>query len=73
MTDLESLPTMTRSESVMDALMRFDATSIDAIPVVDEEDGKRLIGLLTRDRLVERLQPRVKHGGGTKRPAKARS
>jgi CBS domain-containing protein len=73
MTDLEALPTMTRGESVMDALMRFDATSVDAIPVVDDADGKRLIGLLTRERLVERLQPRVKRGGGTKRPAKARS
>jgi len=72
MTDLERLPTMTRDESVMDALLRFDASAVDAIPVVDEPDGKRLIGLLTRDRLVERLQPRVRRASGTKRTAKAR-
>jgi Zn-dependent protease/CBS domain-containing protein len=72
MTDLERLPTMTRGQSVMDALLRFDASAADAIPVVDEPDGKRLIGLLTRERLVERLQPRVRRTSGTKRAAKAR-
>jgi CBS domain-containing protein/Zn-dependent protease len=73
MTDLEGLPTMTRGQSVMDALLRFDASSVDAIPVVDETDPRQLIGLLTRERLVDRLQPRVKRGPGPKRPAKARS
>ena len=72
MTDLERLPTMTRGESVMDALMRFDLSAADAITVVDENDSKRLIGLLTRDRLVERLQPRVRRVSGSKRTAKAR-
>lgn len=72
MTDLERLPTMTRGESVMDALTRFDLSAADAITVVDEADAKRLIGLLTRDRLVERLQPRVRRVSGTKRTAKAR-
>jgi Zn-dependent protease/CBS domain-containing protein len=72
MTDLERLPTMTRGQGVMDALLRFDVAAVDAIPVVDEPDGKRLIGLLTRERLVERLQPRVRRTSGTKRTAKAR-
>jgi len=72
MTDLELLPTMTRGEAVMDALLRFDASAVDAIAVVDEPEGKRLIGLLTRERLVERLQPRVRRVSGSKRTAKAR-
>lgn len=59
MTGLERLPTMTGRESVMDALLRFDRTRVDAIPVVDEE-GNHLVGLLTRDGLVEKLRPRVK-------------
>ena len=73
MTDMERLPTALRGESVMDALVRFDASSVDAIPVVDEDNPKLLIGLLTRERLVERLHPRVKRGSPPKRPAKARS
>src|SRR5262249_35831349 len=74
MTDFERLPTMNRGDSVMDALLRFDAVSIEAIPVVDDEDSKHLIGLLTRERLVERLQPRVKRmtDGTPRRRAKAR-
>jgi Zn-dependent protease/predicted transcriptional regulator len=59
MTGLERLPTMTGRESVMDALLRFDRTRVDAIPVVDDE-GNHLVGLLTRDGLVEKLRPRVK-------------
>jgi CBS domain-containing protein len=75
MTDFERLPTMTRGDSVMDALLRFDAASVEAIPVVDDEDPRHLIGLLTRERLVERLQPRVKRvsDGTPKRRVKARS
>jgi CBS domain-containing protein len=58
MTPRAKLPTMTRGQSVMEVLLRFDASAIDAIPVLDD-DGK-LVGLLTRDRLIEKLQPRVR-------------
>jgi Zn-dependent protease len=59
MTGLERLQTITGQESVMDALLRFDRTRIDAIPVVDDE-GNHLVGLLTRIGLIEKLRPRVK-------------
>jgi CBS domain-containing protein len=59
MTTLERLQTMTRKQSVMDALLRFDGTTVDAIPVVDDEGGK-IIGLVTRDGLIDKLRPRVR-------------
>lgn len=59
MTSLERLPTVTGRESVMDALLRFDRLRLQSLPVVDE-DGKHLVGLLTRERLLEKLWPRVR-------------
>jgi Zn-dependent protease len=60
MTAFEQLQTMTGRESVMDALLRFDRSRLDAIPVVDEKDRKQLVGILTRARLLEKLRPRVR-------------
>lgn len=59
MTELGRLQTTTGREPVLDALLRFDRTRLDAIPVVDEE-GKHLVGILTRERLLEKLRPRVR-------------
>ena len=60
MTTLERLQTLTGGQSVMDALARFDGSTTDAIAVVDDDHGDRLVGLLTRDRLIEKLRPRVR-------------
>lgn len=59
MTELARLQTMTGRESVMDALLRFDQSRLNAIPIVDDE-GNHLVGILTRERLLEKLRPRVR-------------
>jgi CBS domain-containing protein len=71
MTTLERLQTITRRESVMDALLRFEGTTIDAIPVVSEANGSHMVGLLSRDRLVEKLRPRIRKVAERDRPAES--
>lgn len=59
MTRGENLSTLTRPASVMDAMSRFEETGAPAIPVVAEDDRRRLIGLVTRDGLLRALRHRA--------------
>jgi CBS domain-containing protein len=56
MTRADRLHPMTGKTTAYDALMRFDRTRSDAIPVVDEGDARRLVGLVTRGALLDKLR-----------------
>jgi Zn-dependent protease len=68
MTRLEKLTLLTAPTSVMDALASFDRSRAEALPVVDEAEPSRLVGILTRQGLVLALRARrsaqqaVEHG-----------
>jgi len=56
MTRLERLQPMTGKTSAFEALMRFDRTRTGAIPVVAEDDASRLVGLVTRETMLDKLR-----------------
>ncbi|CAN5762348.1 site-2 protease family protein [soil metagenome] len=58
MTTVEGLTLLTRPTSVIDALSSFDRTRADALPVVEEDSPRTLIGMLTRDGLISALRAR---------------
>jgi Zn-dependent protease/CBS domain-containing protein len=60
MRSLEALATVTASDSLWAAVMRFDDARVEGLPVVDAVDRHRLVGLLTRDSLVDTLRLRRK-------------
>lgn len=59
MTRGEQMETLTQPVSVMEAMTRFEETGVPAIPVVAEDDGRQLLGLLTRDGLLRALRHRA--------------
>jgi Zn-dependent protease len=69
MTLADRLPPLTALSSVMDALFFFDRTRAPALPVVDSPATRRLVGMLTRDGLVDVLRARARHGQATSGPA----
>lgn len=64
MSDREQMFALTEPQSVMDAVGRFQDTSVQAIPVVDIGDRGRLLGMVTRDGLVRALRRHEALRGG---------
>ena len=60
MTAAERLPALTALTSVMEALMFFDRTRAQALPVIDSPATRRLVGMITREGLVDVLRRRRK-------------
>lgn len=59
MTRGEAMVTMIEPDALWDAVTRFEETALPAIPVVDEETRRRLIGLVTRDGVFRALRNRA--------------
>jgi Zn-dependent protease len=59
MTRGNAIVTVTEPESLWQAVNRFEETGSAAIPVVDAEDQRRLLGLLTRDGVFRALRARA--------------
>ena len=59
MTRGDDVSTITSPETGMDAMTRFEETGAPAIPVVAEDDRRRLLGLVTRDGLIRALRRRA--------------
>ncbi len=55
----EGLATITARQPLWDAVSRFEEAGVSAIPVVDSETGRRLLGLLTRDGVFRALRARA--------------
>ena len=55
----DSVVTLTEPQPIMDAVSRFEQSSAQALPVVDAADGKRLLGMITRDGLLRALRTRA--------------
>jgi Zn-dependent protease/CBS domain-containing protein len=62
MTEAEELTVLTRGTPVLEALQSFDRSRMDALPVVDEDAPRRLVGLLTRQGLILALRARRSTG-----------
>lgn len=60
----DAIWTLTEPQPAMDAVDRFQGTGTTAIPVVDETDKRKLLGLVTRDGLVRALRRREALRGG---------
>jgi Zn-dependent protease len=60
MTKADRLPRLTVLSSALDALLIFDRSRATAIPVTDAADRSRLVGMLTRDGLLDVLRARRK-------------
>jgi CBS domain-containing protein len=58
MSRFETLRLLTEPQPVTDAVGQFQTTSVPAIPVVDDEDRHRLLGIVTRDGLIRALRRR---------------
>jgi Zn-dependent protease len=58
MTTADRLPRLTVVSSAMEALMIFDRSRATALPVTDVADRARLVGMLTRDGLLNVLRAR---------------
>lgn len=58
MTGIERLPRLTRMTTAIDALYSFERSRADALPVVDEQAGGTLVGMLTRENLIDALRTR---------------
>lgn len=58
MSRLEALWTLTEPQPALDAINRFSRSNTPAIVVVAEDDPRRLVGLVTRDRLMSVLRHR---------------
>ena len=55
----ERLVTLTAPQPLWDAVSRFEESGATAIPVVDSESGRRLLGVLTRDGVFRALRARA--------------
>jgi CBS domain-containing protein len=64
----EALITVTEGDSLWDAVLRFDESHSEGLPVVDAHDPRQLVGLLTRQSVFRTL--RLRRGG---RPPEAPS
>jgi Zn-dependent protease/predicted transcriptional regulator len=62
MTRGDGIVTLTEPEPLWDAISRFDETGTPAIPVVDPETRRRLLGLVTRDSVFRALRARAELG-----------
>ena len=58
MTGADRLPRLTVLSTVMEALLLFDRSRAAALPVTDTADRHRLVGMLTRDGLLNVLRAR---------------
>jgi Zn-dependent protease/CBS domain-containing protein len=56
---LEALVTVHELDPLWDAVLRFDASRVEGLPVVDPADPRHLVGLVTRDSVFRTL--RVRH------------
>ena len=54
----DALVTVTESDSLWDAVLRFDETRSEGLPVVAPDDRRRLVGLLTRESVFRTLRLR---------------
>jgi Zn-dependent protease/predicted transcriptional regulator len=54
-----ALVTLTEPQTLMDAVSRFEESGLSAIPVVDGEDARRLVGIVTRDGLFRAIKHRA--------------
>jgi Zn-dependent protease len=55
----DRLITFTEPEPLMAAVARFEQTGADAFPVVDPDDPRRLLGLVTRDDVIRLMRSRA--------------
>jgi len=60
MKHFEALVTVHELDPLWDAVLRFDASRVEGLPVVDPDDPKRLVGLVTRDSVFRTLRIRRK-------------
>ena len=60
MRHVEALATVHELDPLWDAVLRFDASQVDGLPVVDPGDPRHLIGLVTRDSVFKTLRMRRK-------------
>ncbi|HTS14578.1 MAG TPA: site-2 protease family protein [Candidatus Sulfotelmatobacter sp.] len=60
MRHVEALATVHELDPLWDAVLRFDASQVDGLPVVDPSDPRHLIGLVTRDSVFKTLRLRRK-------------
>jgi CBS domain-containing protein/Zn-dependent protease len=58
MVPLDRLGAPRPGDPLLDAVIRLESGRVDALPVVADDDAARLVGLLTRDRVLERLRAR---------------
>ena len=56
----EALVTVHELDPLWDAVLRFDASRVEGLPVVDPTDPKHLVGLVTRDSVFRTLRMRRK-------------
>jgi Zn-dependent protease len=59
MTSGDAIDAITERSAVIDALLRFENSRASALPVVDASDPRRVLGILTRERLIEALRRRA--------------
>lgn len=64
MTSGDAIGALTERSAVIDALLRFENSRAVAFPVVDASDPRRLLGIVTRERLLEALRRRAALRGG---------
>ncbi|CAN5846694.1 site-2 protease family protein [soil metagenome] len=55
----EAMPALTELLTLLDAVRRLDETGAAALPVVAEDDRRRLLGLVTRDGLARAIRQRA--------------
>ena len=60
MKHFEALVTVHELDPLWDAVLRFDASRVEGLPVVDPLDPKHLVGLVTRDSVFRTLRMRRK-------------
>ncbi len=57
----DALVTLTERDALWDAVLRFDETRSEGLPVVDPADRRRMVGLVTRENVFRVL--RLRRGG----------
>ena len=58
MVPVERLRALRPDDPLLEAVIRIEGGHVDALPVVADDDPSRIVGLVTRDRVVERLRAR---------------
>jgi CBS domain-containing protein len=56
----ESMITFTEPQPLMAAVAGFEQTGVDAFPVVDPDDPRRLLGLVTRENTLRLMRSRAR-------------